>query len=381
MVNYYDKNAERIRSLEKKVLAGKVDPEAAAVRITKLKAKPDYWVRGYNGPREIRRHAQPPHSEAAARREAAKLEMELEGGTYTPEALLKAQYVVILDRYIEKKAGRDPSAVSYANAAKEMIGTVRLVQTHDNVDILVRHFLEDLPPRWPVEKTRWNYVAVLQAAVQGYLDANQKLNIKNPVRTAKKLAEMKRGTRKRNQYPTLEDHRYHLHVASKPPFPAWFHLLIVAYAETAFRGGMIVNGFRWERLHLEHIRGTALPYIEINVSKQKGEGKDDFRQFPISKDLQDALLAYRGAKEAGKVFPVKNIPTKWWKQLFEKCGTQHLHPHDYRRLWKLRYIDHNPKMTAKGMGHATLSMDLDYTILERRELEALYIRSYEEEGP
>lgn len=380
MVNYYDKNAERVRSLEKKMTAGTIDPIKAAVRIAKLKAKPDFWVRGYNGPQEIRRHAKPPHSEAAAKKEAAKLEMELEGGTYTPEALLKVQYTAILDRYIEKKSGRDASAVSYANAGKAMIGMVRLIQTHDNVDILVRHILEDLPPRWKVEKTRWNYVAVLQAAVQGYLDANQKLNIKNPVRTAKKLAEMKRGTRKRNQYPTLEDHRHHLQVASKPPFPAWFRVMVVAYAETAFRGGMIVKGFRWERLHLDHERGQSLPYIEINVSKQKGEGKDDFRQFPISRELQMALIEMRGAKEQGPVFPVKNIPTKWWRQLFKKSGTEHLHPHDYRRLWKLRYIDHNPKMTAKGMGHATLSMDLDYTILERRELEALYIDSYEE-GP
>jgi integrase len=375
MVSYFDKNArERIPALEKKVAAGTMTREEADARIAKLKAKPDFWIRG---PRDLRVQVKPSHSEAAAKKAAARLEAKLEDGTHTPEALIKIQYGAILDRYIEKKRGRDASAVSYAEAGKTMIGTLRLSQTHDNVDILVRHILEDLPPRWPVEKTRWNYVACLQAAVQAHLDANQKLNIKNPVKTAKKLAEMKRGTRKRTDYPTLEDHRHHLQMAGRPPFPAWFRVMVVAYAETAFRGGMIVRGFRWERLHLEHVRGQALPYIEINVSKQKGEAKADFKQFPISRDLREALLSLPGPKEYGPVFPVKGIPVKWWRRLLKACGNEHLKPHDYRRLWKLRYIDHNPKMTARGMGHATLSMDLDYTILERRELEALYISSYE----
>lgn len=379
MVSYYDKNArERIPAIQKKVAAGTLTREAADAAIAELRAKPDFYVRG---PGDLRIHVKPSHSEAAARKAAARLEAELDAGTHTPEALIKVQLGTILDRYIEKKRGKDASAVSYAEAAKTMIGTMRLAQVHNNVDALVRHFQEDLPPRWPVEKTRWNYVACLQAAVQNYLDANQKLNIKNPVRTAKKLAEMKRGTRKRSEHPTLDDYRHHLQAAGRAPFPAWFRVLVVAYAESAFRGSMIVRGFRWERLHLEYVPGQALPYIEINVSKQKGEGKDDFKQFPISRDLRLALLSLPGPKEYGPVFPVKNIPVKWWRKLFAACGTEHLRPHDYRRLWKLRYLDHNPKMTARGMGHATLSMDLDYTILERRELEALYSSSYENGEP
>lgn len=376
MVSYFDKNArERIPAIEKQVAAGKLTREAADAKIAKLRAKPDFWLRG---PKDLRVQVKPSHSEAAAKKAAARLEAELEDGTHTPAKLLRAQYSAILETYIGKKKGKDASAVSYAQAGQAMIGTIRLGQTHENVGLLVKHFREDLPPRWPVEKTRWNYVACLQAAVQDYIDANQALNIKNPVATAKKLAEMKRGTRKRSQYPTLDEYHHHLIIASRPPYPAWFRALVVAYAESGFRGGMVLNGFRWERLHLEYIPRKVLPYIEIQVSKQKGDAAADFKQFPISRELWEALCALPGQKEYGPVFPIKTIPRKWWKRLFRDCDTTDLKPHDYRRLWKLRYIDHNPKMTAKGMGHATLSMDLDYTILERRELEALYLPSYEE---
>lgn len=379
MVNYYDKNKERIRALEKAVAAGKMDPMKAAARIAELAARPDYWVRGYDGPKEIRKHVTPPHSEAAAKRLAAKVDAELAGGTFTPEALLRATFREMLAGYMKKREG-DKSARTYAKAGEAMIGGLRLIDAHQRIQILVDHIRLDLPKRWTAEKTRWNYLLVLQAAVQLYLDSHQQLNLKNPVRTAKKLAEARMGTQKRTQYPAPEEYRLHVQMAKKRPFPAWFWVLVTAYGETGFRGEMIVQGFRWERLHLEHRPGRELPWIEIQVSKQKGEARGQFQQFPISRELRDALLSLPGPKEYGPVFPIKNIPGKHWRRLFALCGTPHLIPHDYRRLWKVRYLDHNPKLTAKGMGHATLSMDQDYTILERKEMEALYSASYGEEA-
>jgi integrase len=376
MAAYFDKNLERIREIERKVAAGTLTEEKAAKRIQKLREVPDYWVKVYDGPKPIRRHVDPPESEAAAKRLEKKLQGEIASKTYVPDDLLKTTVGAILDAYLvtQKDKGGFAATKSRMKTA-EPVRHVKLETWHNHIKAITQHLDQDTPDTWS-DKSLWNYAKTLQFAVQRFIDTHQKLNIKNPVRTAIKAMGLEEGTNRRQVVPTEIEYREILAELRKMAAAdaRLFYLphLLAFLRETGLREIEALS-LRWEKVSLDHQAGKARPWVEVRLRKKK---RVVIRRIPLSVDAAKALRALQqaapGQTETGWVFPVRNFPGKLYRRARAARGHSHINAHDFRREWRLRHLEKGQELRKEVGGHDTDKMDEYYLVLGLEQTREFY---------
>lgn len=385
MAAIYNRNEERARALERAAKAGQKDPVVAAARIAALRAAPDYWVKVYDGAKPIRQQANPPTSLRAAEKLEARLKGEIQGGTFIPTELLKTTVGAILDAYLAYMEGK-PSAASTRSRAKQAapVRHVKLEAWHNNPKLIERHLDDDTPDTWG-DRSIYHYAKMLQFAVQRFIDTHQKLNIKNPVRTAIKAMDLDPGLNRREVVPS--DMEVAMLVgearreAARDPRLAYFPHLLTLLRETGLREIEVLS-FRWEKTSLEWEEARRIrPWVEVRLRKKK---KYVIRRVPLNPRARRALLALQdlaeGPTETGFVIPVRNFPGKLFRRIRARLGLDHLVAHDIRKSWSLEHLDKGQELRKEVRGHDTDEMDEYYLVLGLKEAEAIYDADWKREA-
>lgn len=382
MSAYYNKNLQRVNEIRVKVAQGEIDPAKAEKRIATLEAIPDYWIKVYDGHKMIRRHVDPPESEAAAKRLERKLQGEIASKTYVPDDLMKMTMGAIVDAYLETQTGKAGFASCKSRAkTAEPIRRVKLETWHNDTKAIERHLDQDTPEKWS-DKSIWNYAKLLQYSVQRFIDTHQKLNIKNPVRTAIKAMGLEEGTNRRQVVPTEIEYREILaecrKLATLDPRLYYLPRLLAVLRETGLREIEVLS-LRWEKVSLEHKPGKTWPWVEVRLRKKK---KLVVRRIPLSLAAAQALRSLQAATprqtETGFVFPVRNFPGKLYRRARSARGASHINAHDFRREWRLRHLKKGQELRKEVGGHDTDEMDEYYLVLGLEQTREFYADEWSE---
>lgn len=378
----FDKNLERIRALEKQVLAGTLDPEKAAKRIAKLRAVADYWVKVYDGgPKPIRRQADPPSSKRAAEKLETRLKGEIVTGVYIPGDLLKTTVGAIVDAYLEKQKGRagEASCRSRARTAAP-VRHVKLEAWHNNTKLIEYHLDNDTPDTW-ADRSIHHYAKLLQYAVQAFIDGNQKLFIKNPVRTAIKAMDLDPGLVRREVVPSDLEVAMLVGEARRGAYPRYVAPLLTFLRETGLREIEALS-LRWEKVSMDWEEAHRIrPWAEVRLRKKK---KYVIRRIPLNPRARRALQAMQdqaaGPTETGFVFPVRNFPGRIYRRIRAAVVLPHINPHDFRKSWSVEHLDKGQELRKEVRGHDTDEMDEYYLVLSLKDSEKIYDEDWKREA-
>lgn len=373
----YDKNLERIRAIEKKRDTGEIDPAKAEKRIAALRRVPDYWVKVYDGPEAVRRHVDPPESIRAAEKLEKQLQGEIVTGAFIPDQLIKAKLGDIFDTYESKQIGKGGYAATKSRLRTAApIRHVTLEAWHNNVKLVEHHLDNDTPDHW-ADKSIWNYAKTLQFAVQLYIDTHQRLNIKNPVKTAIKAMGLEEGTQRREVVPTDFEIAMLAGEARRKAYPFYLAPLLVFLRETGLRE-IEALGMRWEKTSMEYDPAREIyPWADVRLRKKK---KYVVRRIPLNPKAWQALrliqAATEGPTETGWIFPVRNFPGRLYRRARAAVGLEGVNVHDFRKSWSAEHLHAGPELRKEVRGHDTDEMDEYYLVLTEKETRQIYEKDW-----
>lgn len=375
----YDKNQKRIKAIQAGIDAGKIDPVRGAARLAKYKAKPaDYWVKGYAYGKWYDLQV-PDAGIKAAKAFDARIRLQVEDRTFSPAELLKAKLRDVFQLHLQAQAGKggEKAARTRCGHATRVFGHVTLDKLHENPKAILKVGFATYPAEWE-QKSLWHVWSFMKAAIERYKAENPKIQINNPMTAY----PMSHGTRKREQAPTLSEHLQLLsHVMMNPAkivtregkgpvkvgFPAYLFPLLVIKAEQGLRGMEIIP-WRLERADLDAKR----PAVMTRILKKDGQKADQWVVLTPTayKALKEYLQTIDGPKEYGKIWPVKNWPTKLVRRALDECGLTDLVAHDYRRFWTMNNIDKSKERRKGAIGRE--DSEDHYIHFNRKEQEEFY---------
>lgn len=375
----YDKNLERIRAIEKKVAAGTLDPAKAEKRIATLRKVPDYWVKVYDGPEPVRRHADPPESIRAAEKLEKQLQGEITTGLFVPDQIIKVRIGEVLDAYLEKQVGKGGYAACKSRLKRaERVRFDTLEAWHHDVKRIQRHLDNDTPDNW-ADKSIWNYAKTLQFAVQLYIDTHQRLNIKNPVRTAIKAMGLEEGTQRREVVPTDFEIAMLAGEARRKAYPSYLAPLLVFLRETGLREIEALS-MRWEKVSMDYDPAVEVfPWADVRLRKKK---RFIVRRIPLNPKAWQALrliqAATEGPTETGFIFPVRNFPGKLYRRVRAAVELEGINVHDFRKSWSSEHLHDGAELRKEVRGHDTDEMDEYYLVLTEKDTRQIYANDWKQ---
>jgi len=377
----FDKNAERLRALEKKLMCEPENAGSIRKKIDALhQAGPEYWAAWYDKNGTKRREKPAKNTRQAAEQLERKRRCEVEDGTFDcPED--KRVTVEKMTEYFVEYKNNSADTRSLCKRINAHLGNVTLQRLDMSPTILVDHFRRFPEKDWSA-KSIWNYYLKLKATIQFWIDMHR-LQVVNPCRVLPKLVSTLRPSINiREVRPSHEDFNRLMVACVECNAPNELIDLFTAVKESGLRIGEVI---RWqcEDFHLSVVRsdhGIEVPYYRSTISKR---GRPVSQEMPMRRALYDVMMRVIGDRTHGPVWSWKNPPYKMIKQLgvMDRAGLTHLRTfHDYRKSFKteMKIAGASSEISMYLQGHATESMDKYYTQYRRTDAQYLFEKEYEE---
>jgi integrase len=369
----FDKNAERIRALEREIAHGTAG-NGAETRLSRLRAAgPQWWVGFWDRNGIKRRKKSPQNNLKGAQRFERQCRADVEGGTYANPETTRVSISDIVDAYLREKMALKAGYAScrtLCNHITRHIGTWTLEQLDRAPEILVDHFRKFPELAWSL-KYRWNYFLTLRAAINHWIRF-RRLAMQNPCN----IVTIEPNTQIVEYVPTQDDYEKIVARAYVEGLP----LPVIRLIGAARYSGLRINEIlKWqvEDLNLSSDNGST-PFFWTSISKQKRKTRV---ALPMVSKLQAILQEQVAGRTHGKVWPWSSPPYKLLvvvdeqgkaSGLYELAGVTVPRPfHDFRKLFKIemKRAGLSREVTKEMQGHATDAMDAYYTHFQREDLE------------
>ncbi|MBN1604713.1 MAG: hypothetical protein JW915_24100 [Chitinispirillaceae bacterium] len=377
----FDKNAERIKALQKKLKTFQGDPERIRRRMKRLvDAGPEYWADWYDRTGTRRREKPSKNTRQAAEKLERQRRTEVSHGMFDCPDDRRVTLETVVNYFIEYK-NNSPDTRTIGKKITEHIGKLTLDKCDRNPVLLVDHFKRFPEKDWS-PKYQWNYYLKLRAAIQFWITMHR-MQMVNPCKVIPALVSTLRPiTNIREVRPSLSDFNRLIVACVECKAPQELMDLFTAVKESGLRIGEVL---RWQCEHFKLVVGkndqgeiVELPYYRTAITKR---GIPVVQELPMRRALYDLMVRVIGGRPSGPVWSWKNPPYKLIKNLgiMNQAELKNLRPfHDYRKTFKteVKLAGATPEISMYLQGHATQSMDEYYTQFRRTDAQALFTREY-----
>lgn len=376
----FDKNAKRIKELQKKLTSICSNPEKVKERIKSLQeVGPEWWIDYYDSRGVRRAEKSTVNTQKGAERFELRRKQEIVSGQFDAPDQKKVKIEEIIEFYLKSKP-RGSSSRTLCKHINRLFGNVYLHRIDSDPQILVAHF-QNFPEKNWSEKYVWNYYVTLKASIAFWLKM-KRLVMSNPCDIVPELTEMNPYGNIREQTPTEKEFRLLISTAKEKECDPWVIDLFEAVWESGLRIGEVMK-WRVEDICLDIEKDkdgnvVELPYFTTFITKQRRITR---KQIPMSFGLWQVLKRVIADKSEGWVWPVRCPPYKYIreKEIMEKAGLQKYRPfHDFRKSFKvaMKKKGMSQEFTKYLQGHATNSMDDYYTQFSRLDVQDAHLEGY-----